>query len=193
MLFCPKCKNSLDITNVSSQKGGSPDEDQLQVGGADIKAVIENLLEGDNVSESDVKGIDLEKLNKAPSYKKLPAKSKELVYNTISDKQQNKKFKDVSQKGIAFFICHNCGHKHKVEEGTMVFSRNSEANISHVDREENYMDYVNDPTVNRTRRYVCHNEKCPSHKNLMMRKAVFFRVNNRIRYICTACKTSWIG
>ena len=45
----------------------------------------------------------------------------------------------------------------------------------------------------RTRRYVCINPECESHKDPTKREAVFFTMNNtyKKRYVCVTCKASF--
>ena len=52
--------------------------------------------------------------------------------------------------------------------------------------------YLNNPILPRTKLYVCRNKNCNTHKNPQLKKAIFFKENNNLRYICSVCKTYWL-
>ena len=216
MFFCPNCNNSYDITKTipekfSQQFGGGLFSDSTSEsitseietessappessGGA--ISLIDRIVNGEDLVEKDVANINVENFIKGPEYKKLNSKNKELVFNKIQDlltvdkkkiKSQIKPGKDDVQP--TFFICNNCGYSEKIRPGTQIFSRTSE-NISRTYAVSDYSDMLHSDILPRTRKYICPNKKCISHKDLSKREAVFFRLNNsfRLKYICTACK-----
>ena len=88
------------------------------------------------------------------------------------------------------FICSNCGYSKVIDPRTLLFSRTSK-NVA-----ESYVanDVVNmafSDIIFRTRKYICSNDKCESHKDPEKREAIFFRMNNsyKVKYICDTCKT----
>jgi hypothetical protein len=221
MFFCPNCDNSFDIikqltgapskydmnsddttdtesSNYTNTESIDISDDNLE-GGADIDKLITDIVNKVNITETDIKGINVDKLVKTGIYKKLNIKNKELVYNTIQDLLPNN-LKDINKKKLelppykAYFICNKCGESQLINEGTLIFSKTASAVLSDV-LPENYIDNINNPTLSRTRRYICPESKCESHKNNLKREAVFFRTKNsfQLRYICTSCETSWLN
>ena len=79
-----------------------------------------------------------------------------------------------------------------INDGTLIFSRSFGIDTDDIDSSHN-PDLVNEPTLLRTRRYKCSNEKCPSHTDPTKREAVIYRKGDtyQVDYICTTCKTHW--
>ena len=61
-------------------------------------------------------------------------------------------------------------------------------------KEINFEYKCNDPTLPRTKDYICHNAKCISHKNLENKEAIFFREGKSYitRYVCCNCHSNWV-
>ena len=59
---------------------------------------------------------------------------------------------------------------------------------------ENPLLKVNDPTLLRTRDYICKNKNCPTQKDKTNAEATFFRTKTsfQLTYVCCVCKTSWL-
>lgn len=183
MFFCPKCDNTFDISQSTSQRGG----------GKNLGSLIEKIVEGQTVGADDLKDITIKKLVDSSDYKKLSLSDKEKVYNFVSDKVGDKskvlakdKFKISTE---AYFSCTNCGYSKKMEEGTKIFSRTDD--VTSVDVDTDYKGMADSDILPRTRNYNCANSKCPSHKDPMKREAVFFRKSGsyKLVYICRTCKT----
>jgi hypothetical protein len=185
MFFCPNCNYAFDIARTSTQKGG-----------AEYETMIQAIL---NKEEPDMSKVNLEDLVKSSAYKKLKSKQKEYVYNTIQDllpKEDKKLIQEKTDKigdqEKAFFVCNNCGFLKKIDAQTLIFSRTSES-ISQSYNVQDFSDMLNSDILQTTRKYVCPNEKCESHKDPMKREAAFFRLNNtnKIKYICRTCSVSF--
>ncbi len=143
--------------------------------------------------------MDVSKLTKSMEYKKLKQDEKESVFNKIQDLMPKKDKKlvenkpvDASDDNLAFFVCSNCGYSIKINEGTRIFSRTSD-DVSQTYGTDDYSDMLHSSILPRTRKYICPNKKCESHKNPIKREAVFFRKNNsyEVVYICGACETTF--
>jgi len=188
MFYCPNCNNTYDIARTSSQAGG-----------VNLGELINKILNDEPISLNDVKGVDINKVAKSMEYKKLKKTEKEKIYNIIQDILPAEQKKIIENKpvtmgdsNLAFFVCSNCGYSVKINDGTRIFSRTSD-DVSQTYATGDYSDMLNSSILPRTRKYVCPNKKCDSHKNPIQREAVFFRKNNsyEVIYICSSCKTSF--
>jgi DNA-directed RNA polymerase subunit M/transcription elongation factor TFIIS len=201
MFFCPECNNSFDITRTVTQKGGANENDVSDTTETLDKysAIIQKISANQSISVEDIENLDQQDLFKSQSFKKLKQKQREIIYNKIQDmlpKQKKKIFANKDDNPIddnlAFFICNNCGFTKKIQPKTLIFSRASES-ISQTYVSGNYKDMLHSDILPRTRRYVCPNAECISHKDADKREAVFFRLNNsyKVKYICQACETDF--
>lgn len=222
MFFCPNCNNAFDITNKKNQKidkkknekedgridkkknkNDSEEHKNTEIaltGGYQYETIIKKILDKQELIFDDIKELKIEELVKHPAYKKLKMKQKEYVYNKIQDilpKNEKKilidqPIKTLSTEEMAYFICNNCGYIKQIEPKTQIFSRTSTMISQSYDINE-YKDMLYSDILPRTRKYICPNEKCESHKDPTKKEAIFFRLNNsyKIKYICTACKTDF--
>lgn len=208
MYFCPNCNNGFDITKASQQFGGyiidsseseSSSADNIQDGGQKPNKLYEDIIEkilSDKPVTENILELNFDDFIKSSEYKKLKIKSKELIFNKIQDLLPTEK-KLISKEttkiptDIAYFICNNCGYLKKISEGTLIFSRSSK-NIAQLYATSDINMMTNSDILPRTRRYICTNDSCISHKDPAQREAIFFRMNNtyKIKYICLACKTT---
>lgn len=192
MYFCPNCNNIFDVTS-------NPHEEQAKtkVGGRsnDYADVIDMILKEKEVTAENVKNLRLNTLVKEPKYKKLKAKEKELVYNKIQELlPEDKKIikeKDEHDSNKVYFICKNCGYLKPVEDGTLIFNRvSSEISEAYTSTDRASLEAMaSSDILPRTRKYICDNSDCISHKDPSKREAVFFRMNNsyKVKYLCLAC------
>ena len=103
------------------------------------------------------------------------------------------------QKNISQFYlaCTNCATTYFLEPGTVIDSINFEK--SAIINDEDVKIRISDPTLARTKDYICPNSKCvtntkKSDKNILLEKeAVFYRSGKEfnIKYICCQCNTQW--
>ena len=205
MFFCPNCNNSFDIKKYSGfQKGGAEFSESStvstsQTGGDRIDDLIDKFLQGEEVTEKDISGITLQDLSKNAIYKRLKSKQKEEIYNKLQDMLPKEEKRLIQEQVLtkdddifAMFECTNCGYLKKIDAGTRVFSKSAKS-VSQSYTVADYKSTVHSDILPRTRRYVCPNDKCVSHKDITKRKAVFMRRNNSniVRYVCTACDTDF--
>lgn len=183
MFYCPKCSNAFDIarTILDSQTGGNYD---------DIVDKILKTKKLDNISK-----IDLSKLLKSISYKKLHTKEKETVFNVLQDSQpenmkllmknKNTKFNETN---VAYFVCKNCAFNKIIKDGTLIYSKSE--NMSSITDMKNR---IHSSILPLTRKYLCPNKSCKTHKQVKLKEAVMVRVPNsyEVKYICKECKTQW--
>lgn len=177
MFFCPKCNFSLDLSkNIPSEISGD-----IQLKNA--KDFIDMALEDD--VDGNIKLLFSKKeLFSAREYKKLSDEEKKVIDN---------KFKEINNVNfnLAYFICNNCQFVTKLEQGTKVYEVSMTAKFVENDSIDNK---INDPTLPRTKDYICPNKTCNSHKNLLAKEAVFYRPSQNsynLKYICCTCETSW--
>lgn len=192
MFFCPNCNNAYDI---------SKDIAHLQTGGVDMSKLLDNILSGE--SEDNIKK-DIDKMNitallKSPEYKKLSSKDKELIYNRLQDSLPKDKkdllknrSTDAVESNKTYFICKNCMYSTPIKDGTKLYSKTSE-DIKSTYKTDNIDVKFYSSVLPLTRKYVCPNDTCISHKDPSLKEASMFRSNNTfaIKYICRACKTYW--
>lgn len=212
MYFCPNCNNVFDITKSSSQAGGNISSDESEIlttssdsfkmigsgSDSDYENIIKKLVNREEIVENDLIKISLDELIKSTSYKKLNSKQREFVYNHIQDLLPLEKKKiikeDIGKQSSekAYFICKNCGYMRPIEESTLIFSRVS-SDIAQSYTTSDFKDMAYSDILPRTRKYLCANDKCISHKDPIKREAVYFRLNNsfKVKYICLACGTSY--
>lgn len=188
MFYCPNCNNAFDITRSIENK---------QIGGnaSDELNLIEKIL-AKKATVNDVNKIDIINFTKSAPYKSLVNADKEYVFNKIQELLPNDKKKLMEYKNNvdeqannAYFICTNCGHARKIENGTLIFSRKSD-NITQSYNIGDYSDLKHSNILPRTRNYICTNDQCESHKNTTKKEAIFFRVGGyNIKHLCICCET----
>lgn len=203
MFFCPNCRNAYDIarTAIDVQSGGKSDNTSKE--NSDVNdtftGIIDKLINNQEVEEKDVVKLDIDKLVKSISYKKLSSKQKELVYNKIQDKLPDDKKVLMSLKpteandaNVAYFVCKNCIYNKPIKEGTLIYSKTSEDIAQTYDTHDD-KNKIHSNILPITRKYICPNKNCISHTNLEKREATIFRLHNSfaIKYICKACETMW--
>ena len=182
MNFCKKCNYVLNITKKQLDEN---EKNQYKI--ATLEAFLNYIKHDMNEANQtvDIK-IDRDSLREKLllKFKKTPEKVTELInlYDVISTKKNNF---DV------FLICNNCNSSYTIDSKTIILSTNLESTGI---REVNLEYKCQDPTLPRTKDYICHNEKCISHKDLKVKEAIFFREGTGYltRYMCTNCKTNWL-
>jgi hypothetical protein len=182
MNFCKKCNYVLNITKKQLNE-----EEKNHYKIANIEAFLNyvkyNITEANQTVE--IK-IDRESLKEKllAKFKKNTDKIDELMdqYDIISSKKNNF---DV------YLVCNNCNSAYNINPKTVILT----TNIETIQFKEVNLDYkCLDPTLPRTKDYICHNEDCTTHKNLNDKEAIFYREGSgyMTRYVCCNCKTNWI-
>ena len=104
------------------------------------------------------------------------------------------KIDELDEMQHAYIVCKNCSYFEQLLERTLVFSRmNDDMTTTQIDLSR-YKYITHDQTLPHTRDYVCHNKDCASHKNHLVKDAVWFRPNPNsyaTYYACCQCKTIW--
>ena len=183
MNFCKKCNFSLNITKKQLNED-EKNHYKISTVEAFLNYVKFNITEANQTI--DMK-IDRESLKEKLSskLKKNPEKVEELMrlYDVTSSKKNNF---DV------YLICTNCNSSYTINPKTKILTTNLEGTSSQF-KELNLEYKCRDPTIPRTKDYICHNEKCTTHKDLENKEAVFFRQGSgyNISYICCICNTMW--
>ncbi len=210
MQFCPQCNNSFDIARTKIQQGGGDSDsfdsdndsdveqyneyDHEQFGGEIYETFIERTLNAEDLGELPVDKMSVKDLTANNAFKKLSSNEKELVYNMLQDMLPKNKKKISQSKGKieegskAYFVCNNCGFSKSIEDGTLIYSNNSDVSGVRVDHEI-IKDLADSNILWHTRKYICPNGKCDSHKDPTKRIAKFYRKTNTyaVEYICTSC------
>ena len=181
--ICPQCgygtKFSKHITN-----------DEI----IETKDVSYTVLLQDIIKESPdklmelLKNVDVNKLLKSSDYKKIQKDKQAIIYEKIHNMENiNIDF---------FYICknNNCSFFSKIENGAYLYSKIFGEASTDIEHNFNANDYCMDNTLPRTKKYMCTNSKCITHKNPEKKEAVFKRLVNSLKivYICTSCKSHWV-
>jgi hypothetical protein len=92
--------------------------------------------------------------------------------------------------------CTTCGSEYPLQPETVIYSLNfkkqqSTFNDSIIDLK------LYDPTLPRTKDYICTNTSCPTHSKTFdqsQKEAVFYRAEGtyHLKYACLCCKTNWL-
>lgn len=214
--FCKNCDNLMDITNnISStleeiQSGGNNNDilgdTQIEssdydvsisesIGGADTISEndISNLLDGSDTNILLPKKFNINDLNKNQTFNKLSMEQKTLVVNRILDNvpKQKQTKSNVQSNKKSYFYCKSCGYNEKIPNKKFIFSRGNEKKNEIFNY--NFINFVNDNTLPRTKNYNCINSNCSSHSNPEVKMAIFYRHSGsyNIRYICQICNKYW--
>jgi hypothetical protein len=182
-MFCSRCNYLLDITK-------EPIKNDITKKSLNINQFLNIVL--DDTSSIDVIDItydldfNINDLTNNTKFKKLDEDTRNFVINQYESVHQSK------NKYSANFICNNCGFFKEIKPGTQLY--NKSYILTNSLTLENPHLKVLDPTLIRTRDYICKNDKCDTHKDKSLAEAVFFRTKQsfKLTYVCTHCKTSWL-
>jgi len=123
-------------------------------------------------------------------YKKNTKKVDELLENYETLKNKN------SNDSSIYFICQNCNSSFEIEPGTIILSTNFDQSNQNI-QQHDFAFKIEDPTLPRTKDYICPKKDCESHspENNVKREAVIFREAKSFitRYICTMCLSDWLA
>jgi transposase-like protein len=190
MKFCKHCNYVLNISKTSINS------DDTVVYTIETMDQYLNYLK--NVSTDlnhDVElKIDLDTLKSKlmGKFKKNTKKVDELLLNYETIKNKNKLDTNI------YFICQNCNSSFEIEPGTIILSTNLDVTNQQIQSYDLQFKIL-DPTLPRTKDFICPNTECESNKESMLdsltREAVIFRENKSFitRYVCSTCLTDWIA
>jgi transposase-like protein len=190
MKFCKHCNYVLNISKTSINS------DDTVVYTIETMDQYLNYLK--NVSTDlnhDVElKIDLDTLKSKlmGKFKKNTKKVDELLLNYETIKNKNKLDTNI------YFICQNCNSSFEIEPGTIILSTNLDVTNQQIQSYDLQFKIL-DPTLPRTKDFICPNTECESNKDSMLdsltREAVIFRENKSFitRYVCSTCLSDWIA
>jgi len=204
MFYCKYCSDSLEIiknTNISNEdktKQIENPENLFQIYLEDIESKKNRYINSDFQytimwPESDIENLNFKELIKNNNLNNIS--EEDLKNNLINKYREFVK----SQKNISTFYlsCTNCSTTYFLEPETIIDSINFEK--SAIINDDDIKSRISDPTLLRTKDYICPNSKCQtnlkkSDKNILLEKeAVFYRSGKEynIKYICCLCNTQW--
>lgn len=200
MFFCPNCNNAYDIarTVTDIQSGGKNTSSESS--SQNYEDIVNKIIAGDDTISDDVNDLDITLFLKSIAYKKLSSKKKELVYNKIQDKlPESKKLliqnktTEANESNAAFFVCKNCIYNVPIKDSTLIFSKSS-SDITRSYTSTTDANKIYSEILPLTRKYICPNTKCESHKDLTKREAIIYRIHNSfgVKYKCTSCLQEWL-
>jgi len=200
MFFCPNCNNAYDIARTATDVQSGGKNTSSESSSANYEDIVNKIINNNDVPFDDINNLDIGLFLKSIAYKKLNSKKKELVYNKIQDKLpeskkvliQNKTT-DVNESNAAFFICKNCIYNVPIKENTLIFSKSS-SDITRSYTSTTDANKIHSTILPMTRKYICPNSTCDSHKNFAKREAIMYRIHNSfgVRYKCTTCLREWL-
>lgn len=202
MDYCKACSYIMDITNnihienddntdnTSNNKYNteSSDYDPSSELSSLSSDNIKNILDGIDINIDS--NFNVDSLNKNPEFNKLTPNEQTLIVNRILGKT-----KQSNNNKNAYFLCGNCGYHEAIPKRTLIISKNiKKGNSDSGDlNDNNFLNYVNDPTFPKSKNYNCINKECVSHKHPEKKLATFYRLEGsyNTRYICHLCSSFW--
>ena len=189
MKFCKHCNYVLNISKTPIQN-----DDKIIY---TIETMEQYLNYIKNVSEEVNQEVELKidydtlKAKLMVKYRKNTKKVDEILTN-----YQTIKNKTVENNSI-YFICNNCNSSFEIEPGTIILSTNLDVSNQTI-QEYDFKLKVDDPTLPRTKDFICPNKECKSNDKKadgVEREAIIFRENKSFitRYVCTMCLSDWVA
>jgi len=188
MKFCKHCNYSLNISK-------SPINNDNKITYT-IETMDQYLNYIKNVSTEINHEVEL-KIDQTTLKTKLMGKFKQnkkkvddllLHYDTLKNK--------TSIDTNIYFVCQNCNSSFEIDPGTIILSTNFDVNNQNI-QQYDFGFKIMDPTLPRTKDYICPKKDCDSHKpeNNIKREAIIFRESKSFitRYVCTMCLTDWLA
>jgi len=203
MFYCKNCSDSLDITKNTALA----QQENIKILNKPEELIKIVLQEIDPKKKKTINDYQLS-INFSESLLKSHIETLEDINFTNLETSFGEfknliliKFKEIikQQKNTVqfFFSCTNCATTYVLEPGLVLYSINldkSELNI-----EEDPAIKCTDPTLPRTKDFMCPNNKCINNTKktatevLTNKEAVFYRNNKtyNLKYICCQCNTQW--
>jgi len=218
MLFCPNCDNILDISknppkhkqttlkqeidtpatvsdsdNESSDSGSDKEEINDIKGEPDvdkINEIIVKLADDKKVPDGEISDYKLEQFTKHKTYQKLDKKTKSSVLIKLTSF-----FDKIDDATSAYYFCKNCMYSKAIDPATLISSRISSGTSTEHTNPDRLKNRIHSKILPFTKNYICTNDKCPSHKDMKQKEAVFFRIGGSMQvwYACRACESYWEG
>jgi hypothetical protein len=204
MFYCKYCSDTLEIikntnlANESAMKQIDTVDELVEIFFSDLESKKNKFINSDTQysimwGESEIDNLDFKQILKTYGITGLtPEELKSQLSNMY---RQIVKF----QKSISNFYlsCTNCTTTYFLEPGTVIDSINFEKSAAVNDDDAKIRS--NDPTLPRTKDFICPNSKCITNTKsndtnvLISKEAVFYRSGKEynIKYICCQCNTQW--
>ena len=176
MFFCPDCTYSLDI------------EKSTNLNYEDNKHSINSVSDAFKLLIKDIDFNDY----KAEFSKNDLIKNKK--YKQLSNDDKNKlHLLFFSKYSEALLKCFNCGYSKQISESIRLYQFNVNDTDNIIRTLDDNKLLCNDPTLPRTRDYICKNINCITHKKSELKEAVFIRISKKynLQYICCVCNYAW--
>jgi hypothetical protein len=124
-------------------------------------------------------------------------KVNDIKINEVDKDLIRKFYKNNIKKNISKYnlVCSTCGHEYILKPETIIYSLNfkNQHSTFNDDIEELVELKFNDPTLPRTKDYICQHSKCESNQvnfDTSKKEAVMYRANRsfHMKYACLVCK-----
>ena len=173
--ICTKCKFSLTIRKSTD----SGKVTKISTGDELVSAFSSDRTQTYDLSLSDA---ELKKYQK----KSINNPDLKIFYDELLQKNFVSKF---------ILKCTSCGEVYHLQPETVIYSLNFNKQQSSFN-DDNIDLKLYDPTLPRTKDYICPNNDCETNKknfNTSNKEAVFYRANRsyHLKYACLNCKKSW--
>ena len=177
VFFCPDCLYSLGINKSTTLDNYEDDRKQIST----INDIFKLLDKVDDFNEY-----------KATFPKKDLLKNKKYQKLSVKDKN-NLNMLFVSKIYEADLNCSNCGYKKQINSTIKLYEFNVNDKASTTRSLEDNKLLCLDPTLPRTRDFICKNSNCISHKDPSKKEAVFMKLpkSYNLTYVCNTCYYSW--
>jgi len=193
-IFCERCDNILDISRTPLAETIDEDTTTPTAVSSDEDINYENILQkiekGENISEDELKLIDIKDMTKNDYYKKMSKKGevKKQIIDMIEDMGNS------DENTQAYMVCRNCAFTKPIKGRFRILTKNPEGVTAAHDyiNEASYRNRVHMRTMPRTRDFSCPNNDCPSYTQKANNEAIFFRKSADAYdtiYVCTNCLT----
>ena len=203
MFYCKYCSDTLEIVknpNLASENLTTQIEtpnELVKIFFSDLDAKKNKYVNSDTQysimwAESEINNLDFNLIVKSHENE---ISIEDLKNKIINMYRQIVKFQ--KNTSVFYLSCTNCTTTYFLEPGTMIDSINYEK--SSIINDDDVKVRSADPTLLRTKDYICPNLKCvtntkSSDENVLINKeAVFYRSGKEynIKYICCQCNTQW--
>ena len=180
MYFCPNCSYIFDISKSSNSKEVVDNRIIIKKTN-DLFKLIEDKTDLTKYKAEFTK----EEINKNKKYQKIKDEDKYFI-NVI--------FENVVSSG-AEFKCHNCNFTKQITETKLLYNINYNKFINNnkINTIEENQLITNNQLLPLTHDYNCKNVNCATHKDISLKKAVFYKNINsfNVIYICCVCYYNW--
>ncbi len=136
--------------------------------------------------------------------KSTGGKSKKMTQQDIDAIVEEFRKLNKAHRSNIILRCTTCASTFPLPHGTTIYSLtlHHAADAAEVevdtdvqeDMDDSVIDFmITDPTLPRSKDYICRNQLCPTHTDRKVKEAVFFRTGSSYitKYACCVCKSHW--